>query len=299
MPKLPKPYTQTKRVTRQELQKILVGSSGSLAPLIKKESLARRVFKATSSHIRKHFDLWSLAWAEFGRGHPLMKRAPGWTAVFLFTGLGQSVLGLIALFYAVAPWYVWPLTLFFSATLGEAFVIHYLSLAKDRLRIEEVNALDETVWQLLDRLHPNLQIDYEPVTGHPFIDTYNNGTVVQHRVTITSPNALNDVELVANKVRTASGEIHSNLHLRPMHDRRPEGTKRVRLKAEKPEAWDVICIADDAVLLNHIAPVGVVEFGPGIHEFELMATGGDRPPKTKTVRLEVKEDHSATFDLVS
>ena len=131
------------------------------------------------------------------------------------------------------------------------------------------------------------------------MDTYYEATedqVIQYRVTVTSPSSLDDVELVANRV-TAGGVTHSNLHLRPMHDRRSEGTKRVRVKAQKPEAWDVISVDKDAVYLNHIEPIGILIFEPDVYEFELMATGGDKPPSTKVAHLEVGERGAIKFGI--
>ena len=63
-----------------------------------------------------------------------------WVAVILFTGLGQSVLGLIALIYAVAPWFVWALTALSTTVLAEAFVIHYSRIAYERTQAEEVSS---------------------------------------------------------------------------------------------------------------------------------------------------------------
>lgn len=105
MAKRPKPYTEKKHLTRRELRKILIGASGSLAPLIKKKSLAQRVFKAVSFRIRKHFDLWSLAWAEFGltRGYSWLKRGTGIVAFALFTWRGSKSLCRCSLCVSFSP----------------------------------------------------------------------------------------------------------------------------------------------------------------------------------------------------
>lgn len=42
---------------------------------------------------------WALAWEEFGRSYPRLKHGPAFIAFFLFTFLGQSILGIIAYFY--------------------------------------------------------------------------------------------------------------------------------------------------------------------------------------------------------
>jgi len=274
---------------------MLIGASGGFS--IKKMSRSERLFKSILRETSTHFSIWGLAWAEFARtlGYFWMKRGVGIAAFILLTVFGGSLYGAAKWLFPFLPIYGWALTFAATTILAEAFVIHYSGIAYERTQQEKVNELEERMWLLLDRLHPNLVLDYEPARGHPFIDTYNNGSryeVTQYRITITSPIALDDAELVANRVRTASGEVHSNLHLRPMHDRRREGTKRVRLKAQKPEAWDVISTSQTGVHLNHIAPVGAIDFRDGVHEFELMATGGDRPPATKIARLEVNENIS-------
>ena len=82
--------------------------------------------------------------------------------------------------------------------------------------------------------------------------------------------------LVANKA-TLDGTLHSNLHLRPMHDRNERGTKRVRLSASKMEYWDVVSQDSESVYLTHIEPIGIAPFPIGKYEFELMARVG--PPR--------------------
>lgn len=121
--------------------------------------------------------------------------------------------------------------------------------------------------------------------------------ITQYRVCITSPVALKDAELVANKV-TIGGLTHDGLHLRPRHDREERGTKRVILKPFKPEAWDVISEhSPHGVALTCIKALGLMPFDDGLHEFELMATGGDSFPATKIVNMEVRDGRLVRFDV--
>ena len=132
---------------------MLAGASG--ATKIKKMS-------ATERFIRKQFAIWSLAWSEFGQKHSLMKRVPGLLAAIVFTVLGQSVLGLLALLHVVAPWFVWALTFFASTTLAELFVIHYSGIAYERTQRETTERLEDRIWLLEDKLQPKLRIVFEP-----------------------------------------------------------------------------------------------------------------------------------------
>lgn len=95
---------------------------------------------------------------------------------------------------------------------------------------------------------PSLFIDYRPKEGEPFVQ--DSDGVTQYRISIRSPVPTTDVELVANRVKTGNYEGLSNLHLRPMHDRNSEGTKRIAVKADKEAWWDLVSIHPEGGLFK-------------------------------------------------
>ena len=81
-----------------------------------------------------------------------------------------------------------------------------------------------------------------------------------------------------------------------MHDRNRDGTKRVALKADKEDYWDLVSTHITGVLLNCIGPFEQI-LRPGDYEFELMASGGDRPVATKIVKLRVHKDNTISLEV--
>jgi len=138
----------------------------------------------------------------------------------------------------------------------------------------------------------NLRLVYEPEEGHPFVQSYPGGPTV-YRIGVISDREVERATLVANEV-TLDGVLHSNVHLRPMHDRDERGTKRVRLSASKMEYWDIVSQDAQGVYLTHIEPIGITAFGIGMNKFELMASSGDAPPVTKIVTMEVGKDNTVS-----
>lgn len=136
-------------------------------------------------------------------------------------------------------------------------------------------------------MRPRLNIIFKPRTT-PFEQTYDG--VTQYRVVVVSPTAIPDAELVANFV---GAQCESGLHLRERHDRHE--ARRVGLKVFRAGVWDVVSAHPNAeggiiVILNHITDIPQIVFPVGLHEFELMASGGDNPPQTKLVSLNVQAD---------
>jgi hypothetical protein len=149
---------------------------------------------------------------------------------------------------------------------------------------------------LQKRFEPSLTMTFEP-EKEACKQFFPRREVTQYRVCITSPVALKDAELVANKV-TIGSLTHDGLHLRPRHDRQEQGTKRVALKPFKTEAWDVVSDhSPHGVALTCIKALGLMPFDDGLHEFELMATGGDSFPATKIVNMEVRDGRLVRFDV--
>jgi hypothetical protein len=146
-------------------------------------------------------------------------------------------------------------------------------------------------------MRPNLLIDYRPREGEPFVQE--SGGVTQYRVSVRSTVPTADAELVVNHIKIPQlATTLFDMHLRPMHDRdHKSGTKRVALKATREKFWDLACVFDAppqgrcTVLLTCIPALGVIELIPGDYEFELMATGGDRPEATKIVALKVGDNY--------
>src|ERR1041385_4195314 len=163
---------------KKHLKTILTASGGFS---IRKVSLPERILKGVTRKVSSQFSAWKLAWAEFGRGKSVlwMKRGAGIVAWFLFTGAGQSAYAAAHYVWPFLPWYGWFLTFFVTTIAAQMFVIHYSAIAYQRIRREEVEKLEDEVWQLEDRLHPKLKISYEGgaddhiVTGH--------GNEVRHR----------------------------------------------------------------------------------------------------------------------
>jgi hypothetical protein len=279
---------------------MLIGASGSLS--IKKMSRSERLFKSVLRKASSQFSIWTLSWAEFGRtrGAFWMKRGMGILTLALFTIAGQSVYGIAHWFFPFLPLYGWFLMLFATTILAQTFVIHYSAIAHERIQREKVEELEEQVWLLGDRLYPNLQIDYRPDEEEPFVQAGNR--VTQYRLSVKSPEFISDAELVVNHLKVSSLPRLFDVHLRPMHDRDlVSGTKRVALPADREKYCDLISwfsgepYGIPAVLLNCIPALGTIQIPTGDYEFEVMATGGNRPKATKIINLTVAADGAATL----
>ena len=191
----------------------------------------------------------------------------------------------------------------FTTICAQTFVIAYSAQALERKRQEDVNELEERLWAALDRLQSNLRIVFEPNSRPHFVQVY--GDVKQIRVAGISPSPLVDAELIANEVRLIEVElvgineepeprfeeqVHSKLYLRPMHDRNTNGTRRVKMRANELEYWDLLSVSENGeVFLNHIASIQGRRLAPGRHEFELVLSGGERPSATQIVSLVVSD----------
>jgi len=215
-----------------------------------------------------------------------MKRGSSALAFLIFTGFGQSVLSLIQWVWPFFPLIAWPVMFLATTVLALMFVINFSGKAYDR----RITALE-------DKLCPNLKIVFEP-DDDEFRQVYpaQGGKVTQYRVRGHSAGRVEDAELVVNKLRI--GHItHNEIHLRPMSERNASGTRRVGLKPFKEHAWDFISVfSGGEIILNHLPRAEQIVFPVGAYEFELMASGGDRPPATKIVMLEVREDKTVHFD---
>lgn len=139
---------------------------------------------------------------------------------------------------------------------------------------------------------PNLVIEYRPEEGEPFVQQFND--ITQYRISVRSPVPIPDAELQVNHIKIGDAPALSKLHLRPMHDRNPNGTKRVALKSDKEDHWDLISAHISGVRLTCIGSFEQI-LPPGDYVFELMASGGDRPPITKIVKLQVHKDNTVTL----
>jgi hypothetical protein len=111
---------------------------------------------------------WTLAWDEFGRRYPRLKRGPAVLAFLLFTFLGQSVLGLISVFYGLLPLVVWLLVFLSTTILAQMFVINFSGKAYD----QRITALEE-------RLQPHLKISYANGDDDHVVTGY--GNEIRHR----------------------------------------------------------------------------------------------------------------------
>jgi len=285
-----------KILSQQRYLKMVLGAGGGIH--ITKMSLPERLLKSVTRRVSSQFSVWKLAWAEFGRGRSAlwMKHGAGIVAWLLFTGAGQSAYAAAHYIWPFLPWYGWLLTFLGTTILAQMFVIHYSSIAYERIRREEVEALEDRIWELLDSQQPILAIDYRPEEGAPFVQT--GGGTAQYRVSVRCPVVVPDVELVVNHLKLPDLPPLFDLHLRPMGESRV--TKRVALKASKEMFWDLICIFEfpqgsDLVHLTYTpASLSELEFRPGEYVFELMATGGERPGVTKIVNLTVDTNHKVT-----
>jgi hypothetical protein len=109
------------------------------------------------------------------------------------------------------------------------------------------------------------------------------------------------LHLVVNDLKIPGLPALHDLHLRPMHDRDPRGTKRVNLQPFKEKHWDVISEefspSRQRVILNCLLPAGGIELPFGNYEFELMISGGKNPPATKTAVITVFKDRNVSFDV--
>jgi hypothetical protein len=217
-----------------------------------------------------------------------MKRLSSGIAFLLFTGLGQSILGLIQVVWPILPLVAIPLMFLATTVLAQMFVINFSGKAYDR----RIAALEE-------RMRPNLLIGYRPEENEPFVQFDEHWT--QYRVGVKSPVPIPNVELVVNHLKVGRLPVLFNIHLRPMHERdHVSGTKRVAVKTDKEEYWDLISVQSapphprGVVYLNCLPSFagGSLEITPGDYEFELMATGGERPPQTKIVSFKVDNNYT-------
>lgn len=158
-----------------------------------------------------------------------------------------------------------------------------------------VSELASTAGRLDDlekRLEPTLEIVFKPDT--PPYEELVGYDYRQFRVAVVSPVVVNNAELIVNNLRVENRN-YSGLHLSPRNDRNKQGTKRVALTVFKPEFWNVVSTPHWGIVLDVIPPLGEIKFFPGSYEFELMASGGESPPVTKIVNMEVDEDYTVRF----
>lgn len=86
---------------------------------------------------------WNVAWDEFGRRYPRLKRGPALLAFLVFTFLGQSVLGLVSVFYGLLPLVVWLLVFLSTTILAQMFVINFSGKARERQAAEHKAAVKQ------------------------------------------------------------------------------------------------------------------------------------------------------------
>lgn len=240
-------------------------------------SEARRYFELARYNTRKHEKKEMLAAAIVGTGLGIWLGGGTWQG-----GVGVGILGFFGTL----------LLIFFIHWIHSPSVLYQAAVAQVGEKRARITALEE-------QLQPNLLIDYRPEENEPFVQVEAHNT--QYRVGVKSPAPISNSELVVNHLKVGGFPALFNIHLRPMHDRdRISGTKRVSLKTDKEEYWDLIS-AEPApphprgvVYLNCLPSFvgGTFEIPPGDYEFELMATGGERPPQTKIVTLRVDENYT-------
>lgn len=305
MSHLPDPFkSQYEALSQKKYLKVVFGAAGGIT--LKKVSRWERLLKSIRQNISTQFSAWKLAWAEFGRtrGAFWMKHGVGIGAFVLLTVLGGSLYGLARWIFPFLPVYGWALMFAATTILAQTFVVHYTSIAHERTKREELEKLEEQIWSLEDQFQPELHIDYRPDEGEPFV--HREQGITQYRVSVRSPIAVPDVELVVNHLKVGDSAALFDRHLRPMNDRDTEsGTKRIGLKARREKHWDLVCFHEaprqgrNLVYLTFIPALGGVELPPGEYQFELMATGGDRPDATSIVTITVAEDHTIAALTVS
>jgi len=86
---------------------------------------------------------WDIAWAEFGREYPGMKRISSLTAFLVFTVLGQSILGLVEYLFPFLPLSAWPIMFLATTVFAQMFIGHFSTVAYHRKNRETVEAFDK------------------------------------------------------------------------------------------------------------------------------------------------------------
>ena len=239
---------------------------------------------------------WKLAWQEFRGRYPKLSKLPGFTALLLFTVLGLSPLAIVSFLSGLLlPWYVWVIEPLALVVLAQVFVGHYSGLAyRTQVKTlaeaaqQEQRRLSFRIGELEKRFQPKLEIRFIP-KEKPYEELHEDDCW-QFRVAVVSPEPIPNVELIVNRL-TVEGQHYDGVHLRPRHDQSEKGIKRVALTAFKPEYWNVLSTPHWGIVLNSI-PIhayGDIRFFGGAYEFELMASGGDAPPATRIVRVEISE----------
>lgn len=240
---------------------------------------ARRYFELARYNTRKHEKKEMLAAAIVGTILGIWVGGGTWQG-----GLGVGVLGFFGTL----------LLLFFIHWIHSPSVMYQAAVTQVGEKRDRIAALEE-------QLQPNLLIDYRPEENEPFIQVEPHNT--QYRVGVKSPASISNVELVVNHLKVGGFPSLVNIHLRPMHERdRINGTKRIALKTGKEEYWDLISTQPSpphprgVVYLNCLPSFagGNFEIIPGDYEFELMATGGERPPQTKIVTLKIDNNYAVS-----
>ena len=240
---------------------------------------ARRYFELARYNTRKHEKKEMFAGAIVGTLLGIWLGGGTWQG-----GIGVGILGFLGTL----------LLIFFIHWIHSPSILYQAAVVQIGEKRARVAALEE-------RLQPNLLIDYRPGESEPFIqlDEFSR----QYRVSVKSPVAIPNAELVVNHLKVGALPVLSNIHLRPMHDRdRSSGTKRVTLKPDKEEFWDLISVhlappSSRAVVVLNCLPSfagGSLEIPPGNYVFELMATSPERPPQTKIVSLQVGSENTVT-----
>lgn len=106
---------------------------------------------------------WNIAWAEFSREHPGMKRISSLTAFLVFTFLGQSILGLIQYASPFLPWFAWPIMALATTVLAQMFIGHFSAVAYHRINREAAQGLNRARQEEKERLNEQIALLKEEI----------------------------------------------------------------------------------------------------------------------------------------
>jgi hypothetical protein len=149
---------------------------------------------------------WNLAWEEFGRRYPRLKHGPALLAFFVFTFLGQSVVGLVSAFYGLLPLMVWLLVFLSTTVLAQMFVINFSGKAYERQAAEHKAELDKLAeHELTFRVDEKRSLAYvnQEAGGITVIQV---AVVMQFIKHGSNPTTMEDIELAFDEMLTNTSD---------------------------------------------------------------------------------------------
>lgn len=174
---------------------------------------------------------WILAWEEFGRRYPRLKRGAIWTNWGIFNGSGLSVLVILSFIYGWLPWWAFGLTLTSTTAASLAFILHFSGHAYRRA----IGERDDRLRQI-EESKPTLDILYDANDEIYRTDTTHPRSGIGYKTcSIGIRSSVGGTPTVfVPKVKDHRGQPWTNVFLKPA------AHQREQLEASYPGYWFVL-----------------------------------------------------------